>query len=102
MVLNVRERIVLLRTLPREGKLVTLKIVRKLRESLSFTEEEHKRLKFFEKDGMTHWDPSEDFEREFEFSDVACDVVKEVLKRLEEAGHLKEDQLSLYEKFCGS
>jgi len=44
MKLSVFERMILLNTLPAEGDLTTLKIVRGLRESLSFTEEEHAAL----------------------------------------------------------
>uniref|UniRef100_A0A6M3KFQ2 Uncharacterized protein n=1 Tax=viral metagenome TaxID=1070528 RepID=A0A6M3KFQ2_9ZZZZ len=42
MKLNIMERVKLLETLPAEGDLLTLKILRKLRESLSFSEAELK------------------------------------------------------------
>lgn len=44
--LQVAERINLLSILPREGDFLTLKIVRQLRESLSFKDAEHDKLKF--------------------------------------------------------
>lgn len=44
--LQVVERINLLQILPREGDFLTLKIVRQLRESLSFKDAEHDKLKF--------------------------------------------------------
>ena len=46
MKLTIPERLVLVNILPPEGDYTTLKLVRKLRESLSFTEEEHKQLNF--------------------------------------------------------
>jgi hypothetical protein len=46
MKLNVIERLALLEVLPREGDFVTLKLVRKLRESLSFSEAEVKEINF--------------------------------------------------------
>jgi len=46
MKLTIPERLVLVTILPAEGDYTTLKLVRKLRESLSFTEEEHKQLNF--------------------------------------------------------
>ncbi|KKL25025.1 hypothetical protein LCGC14_2409420, partial [marine sediment metagenome] len=46
MKLTIPERLVLVTILPAEGDYTTLKLVRKLRESLSFTEEEHKELNF--------------------------------------------------------
>lgn len=46
MKLTIPERLVLVTILPAEGDYTTLKLVRKLRESLSFSEEEHKQLNF--------------------------------------------------------
>lgn len=46
MKLTVPERLILVNVLPAESDYTTLKLVRKLRESLSFTEEEHKQLNF--------------------------------------------------------
>ncbi len=44
MKLSVGERLQLLALLPSEGEITSLKILRKLRESLSFSEEEHRSL----------------------------------------------------------
>lgn len=46
MKLNVLERLLLLQLLPESGNLTTITIVRKLRESLSFNEDEHEILQF--------------------------------------------------------
>ena len=46
MKLTVPERLILVNILPAESDYTTLKLVRKLRESLSFSEEEHKQLNF--------------------------------------------------------
>ena len=46
MKLTIPERLVLITILPPEGDYLTLKLVRKLKESLSFSEEEHKQLNF--------------------------------------------------------
>lgn len=46
MKLTIPERLVLVNILPVESDYTTLKLVRKLRESLSFSEEEHKQLNF--------------------------------------------------------
>jgi len=44
--LQVAERINLLSILPREGNFIDLKIIRELRENLSFKDEEHGKLQF--------------------------------------------------------
>ncbi len=46
MKLTVLERLLLLNLLPEAGNLTTIRIVRELRESLSFTEDEHEVLRF--------------------------------------------------------
>lgn len=46
MFLNVLERLLLLQLLPESGNLTTITIVRQLRESLSFNEDEHEVLQF--------------------------------------------------------
>jgi len=48
--LTVLERILLQETLPKEGDFITLKLVRKLREALAFSEKEIKEVEF-----KTHW-----------------------------------------------
>ena len=56
MKLGVKERIVLGSILPSEADFITLKIVRGLRESLSFTDEELQILKIQQSEGMVNWD----------------------------------------------
>jgi len=99
MLLNTRERLMLLGTLPKEGDFTTLKIIRKLREDLSFTEDEHKILKFEQAGGQIKWDVTNDKPREFKFGEKATDVIVAALKKLNTEKRLTEDHFSLYEKF---
>ena len=55
MKLSVLERIMLLQVLPREGSFENLKMLRELRESLSFTEEENLLLNFKQAGNQTTW-----------------------------------------------
>lgn len=56
MELTVLERLVVLEVLPREGDYTTLKILRELREALSFSEAEHALLQFTSRpDGRLVW-----------------------------------------------
>jgi len=57
---DVLERLLLLKILPNQGSYTNLMLVRKIREQLSFTEAEHKRLQFRNETGedgqpMLHW-----------------------------------------------
>ena len=56
--LTVQDRIALLSILPAQGNITTLKIVRQLREDLSFTEDEHKQYGIVMEDSRILWDAS--------------------------------------------
>jgi hypothetical protein len=98
MKLTVLERMALLHALPQEGNFATLKIVRKLREDLSFSEAEYKAWGIEElPNGRMSWKVNE--EKELEFGEKATDIIVASLKKLNETDKLTVDHLSVYEKF---
>jgi len=105
--LNIEERIALLNVLPFEGNVVTLKIIRDLQNSLSFSEEEMKRFKMQNirrPDGSTYavWDSEHTGEtKEIEIGDIANAMIVEQLKAFEQRKKLRMEMLGLYEKFVG-
>ena len=101
MKLNVMDRLVLLNTLPKEGDFTTLKIVRTMREDLSFTEEEHKALEFKQEGDSVRWNQAADVERDINFGEKATDIIVEVLKKLNSDKKLAEQHYRLYELFVG-
>ena len=102
MELGVFERLILLNILPKEGDFTTLKIVRKMREGLSFTEEEHKALEFKQEDeGRVLWKQDADKPKEISIAEKATDIIVEVLKKLNDNKKLQDQHYSLYEKFIG-
>jgi len=109
MRLLVNERLSLLGILPREGDYTTLKIIRDLQESLSFTEEEHKRLNFKQvenpetKSMLVSWDMPEDVEllyAEIPIGKKAETIIHDLLEKMNTEKRLTEQFFSLYEKFC--
>ena len=100
MKLNVLERLLLGGVIPAEGNLVTLKLIRQLREDLSFTAEEHKHFGFVEEGEKIKWNPEyASEEKEIEINDVMLGVIKNQLKQMDKAEKLTENHLSLWEKF---
>lgn len=99
MKLGVFERLILLNILPKEGDFTTLKIIRKMREDLSFSEEEHKTLEFKFEENRVQWKSEADKPREINFGEKATDVIVEVLKKLNSDKKLTDQHYSLYEKF---
>ena len=97
--LDVRERLVLLSVLPQEGNFITLKVVRTLREGLSFSEEELKQYKFVQGEGTVTWDNSVEQSKEIEIGEKAMDIIKEALKKLNEDKKLRDEHFTIYQKF---
>jgi len=101
MKLGVFNRLILLNILPKEGDFTTLKIVRKMRENLSFTEEEHKALKFVQDESSVKWDNAADVPREINFGEKATDIIVSALKKLNTDKKLTEQHYDLYSLFVG-
>lgn len=105
MKLTIIERLMALGLLPKEGDFTTLKIVRQVREDLSFSEEEHAALKFESKeDGVLAWQvdgvAADVLNKEIEIGAKASKVIADSLEKLDKEKKLTEQHFSLYEKFC--
>ncbi len=97
--MKIFERVVLLQLLPEQGNLTTILIVRKLREKLSFTEEEHKEFNLRQEGERLLWDNEKDIDKEIEFGEKEKDIIVESLKKLNSEKSLTEKHLSLWDKF---
>lgn len=103
--LTVSERITLASSvLPSENNFSTLKIVRKVKDQIGFSEEELKaydlKTQTFE-NGQTRftWDTTKEQSREFEFGEKTAEVITQSLKAISESKKATEQHLSLWEKF---
>jgi len=128
MKLEVHERIILQSILPQEGDYITLKLVRKLRETLSFNEKEITDIEFkyhwrcpkcekvevaaetlkctdcdiyMKPAGSVSWDESKasKFIKDVHMGDKMLALCETTLKKLSDDGKLTEQHISLYEKF---
>lgn len=99
MKLSVFERMILLNILPREGDYTTLKIVRNLRDDLSFSEEEHKVLQFKQEGDTMFWKTDADKPKDVSIGEKAKDIIITVLKKLNDEKKLTDQHFGLYEKF---
>ena len=103
--MTVLERLMALSLLPKEGDFVTLKIVRNLRETLSFSEEELKalELKLVPEKGY-EWKiegvPAEILNKEITLGPKAASLIADSIEALNNDKKLTEQLFSLYEKFC--
>lgn len=107
MILSISERLYLLSILPQEGSLITIKIVRKLRESLSFSEEEHKLFNIkmdMNSDGSANvtWDNEAESKHEpidIVITEKAKEFIIETFKELDKNNKFSEVLLDIYDKF---
>ena len=104
MKLNVLERLLTLGMLPEEGNFVTLKVIRRGKMELSFSEDEIKKYKFKnvpQADGKmgTQWDSTIEQDTEIKLGSKVISLVAEELEKLNKDEKLKEDHYTLYEKF---
>jgi len=126
--LTVIERLALMNTLPQEGDYITLKLVRKLRESLSFSEKEIAEINFqnywrcpkcrkealsaeivkcedcdtyMELAGKVHWDEAKAAKviKDVHMGEKMLNLCTSTLKKLSDEQKLTEQYMSLYEKF---
>ena len=75
MELTVWERFKLLQILPERGDYLTLKIVRKMRESLSFSEEEMETYQFKQDGERMMWNPDVPQTKELLFGPKATSII---------------------------
>jgi len=101
MELTVLERLVLQGLLPKEGNYATLKLLRKAREALSFDDLENKRLMFIQDGEQIRWDEEESKKivKDIEIGEMMTIEVNKALKKLNEEGKLRDEHITLYEKF---
>jgi hypothetical protein len=107
MELFASERLALLSVLPKEGDFTTLKIVRQLREDLSFSEEEHKALDIQIEamgDGRSNvrFKPENDVAKDIPIGEKATDLIVATLKKLDSDKKLSDIHFSVYERFVES
>ena len=101
MLLTVRERLILQSVLPQEGDFLTLRVLRKLQEDLSFTEEELAKYKFVQSEGMVTWDDKVEQGKEIEIGRKANDIIVLALSKLNEQKKLRMEHFDLYKRFVG-
>ena len=98
MELGILERISLLNILPVEGDVVTVRLLKKLRTELGFTEEEIKDHKISSAENRVVWEET-GYKADISIGEKATDIIKDAFKRLDREGKIREDMLPLYDTF---
>jgi len=103
MKLTVLERLLALGVLPKEGNFVTLKVIRRAQDELSFTDEEIKKYKFVSEgqgeSARTTWNDKIEQEAEIKLGSKVKTLIADELEKLDKDKKLTQQHYSLYEKF---
>ena len=100
MRLTVGERLAVQGLLPKESNFITLRVLNRLREELSFDEDEIKALSLTESGGQVSWNPEVDGKGiEVEIGDLATQIIHDALVALDKESKLTAQHVTLYEKF---
>ena len=100
MKLNVLERLIVLNLLPAEGSFANLKILRVVKEELSFDEKEHKALGFNQDGEHLTWRQDANVpDKDVKFGEIATQMVVKKLEEMDKKEELKNEHFSVYEKF---
>ncbi len=104
--LYVKERLFLLQLLPPQGTIETIRLVRELREGLSFTEQEFVDIDWVEvkdsdgKDtGHRSWNADKDMGKEIEVGKKMTELITTLLTDFSKSERVTEDLISVYDKF---
>lgn len=103
MDLTVFERILLLNLLPNEGDITTLRLIRSLREDLSFSEAEHKKFAIVNNGTAIQWDEAKasakSAKKRVEIGAKMREVIVAQFAALNDAKKLQSVQIDLYDRF---
>lgn len=100
MELGVAERMVLLSILPKEGDLLSLRIIRDLQASLSFSEEEHVKYEIKFEGGNTSFKETGET-KGVEIGKRAKEIIQEAIDTLDKKKQLNIAFLPFIERFLG-
>lgn len=102
--LTVFERLILQNLLPKEGNFVTLRLMRVLKEALSFDELENKKLEFKQEGDRLTWnqEAADGIVKEVEIGETMENLIVKTLKDMDEKSKLTPDHVTLYEKFIAN
>jgi hypothetical protein len=106
MVLTMKERLLLLNILPKQGDITTIRIIHDLQCRLSPSEAEHREMGIRQErtaSGETSilWDQAKDEGVEIEIGEVAARIICDALNGLNESRGVTIDHLSLFDMFMG-
>lgn len=97
--LNIKDRITLISILPSTGKIADLVEIMDLVRLIKFSDEERKAVNLEEKDGRITWDVSPDIPKTYDINFSQVSIVKDTIKKMDDAGSISLNMLDTCLKF---
>lgn len=98
MKLSVRDRLLISHLIPAKGRLIEMQVVSNIKQKVSFSSEEITGCNIRDtEEGTVLF--SQDIEKDFDFTISELEVLSKGVQRLDEAGEVTEQLLSLCERF---
>lgn len=99
MQLSILDRVLLLNVLPPAGDILSLRITRKLREDLSFSEAEFEEFELTQAEGFVQWNTAKNRDKDVEIGTKAKRLIVEALTNASKEKRLTEQHIAVYDKF---
>lgn len=101
VVLSINDRLWLLNIISREGDVATLRLVRELREELSFSDKENEEHKIqVLPNGAVVWDKANTYTKTLSLGRVVHTLIADTLQKLNTSKKLNLECIDLYSMFC--
>lgn len=101
--LNVGERLIVLSIIPKEGSVVTLKLIRTLISKLGLKPSEMTEFEVQEVGGGgVKWNTQGSAPIDFDFEDAEIELIRKALRKLDTDSKMQIEVLEVYEKFMKS
>ncbi|MFA6358883.1 MAG: hypothetical protein WCY09_09535 [Candidatus Omnitrophota bacterium] len=97
--LTLPNRLLILSNIPKEGNIITLRIVRELINELALTAEEISEFEVIQLENAVQYNEKAKIPKSFPLDDVKVDVIKKAFKELNDKNKLTLDLVEVYDKF---
>jgi hypothetical protein len=97
--LNLPDRLLILNNIPKEGNIITLRIVLDLRKDMALTADEIKEYEIVQLENAVQYNEKAREPKCFYLEDVEVDIIKKAFKVLDDTNKLTLELVEVYDKF---
>jgi len=98
--MNIKQRLILLHSLPKEGDIVTIKILKELKMALGLSEDEISKLNISKETGNVNFDEIPSGTTDIPIGKITKGIIKSRLQELDTQKKLNEEHIELWDMFC--